>query len=129
MITEVASYILFAFAIVLSLTYWHLLEGVEPLVVMLMAGAISCSSASLSLVRYHHAVRAEQREGAGERHVVWTPLMDLEYDLLGWVVFLAIIALSALTSSGVQAVTLVQATFAVVAFQFAKKLFIREISL
>lgn len=73
--------------------------------------------------------RQIKQGGAGEDEqeqcLRWSPLAELQYDLLGWSAFIVIITLALLSTSGLTVTSLAQAVVSIVTFFAGKKLFIK----
>ncbi|KKU47593.1 hypothetical protein A3H10_05060 [Candidatus Uhrbacteria bacterium RIFCSPLOWO2_12_FULL_46_10] len=113
---------------VFYIAYYEALENLTKTAMIIMGLTAIIFSGWFSIYKYHK--QTKQGAGIGENeaktYLRWSPLAELQYDLLGWSVFIIIITLALISPSGITVISLAQAIVALITFFAGKRLFVER---
>lgn len=113
---------------VFYIAYYQSLQNLTTTMVIITGLTAVIFGGWSSAYKYHKQTKTGTGTGEDESRAClrWSPLAELQYDLLGWSAFIAIIALTLVATDELTVTSLAQATVALVTFFIAKKLFIKR---
>lgn len=112
---------------VFYITYNEALENLTRTAVIIIGLTAIIFGSWSSIYKYHRQIKQDAgiRDDEAKTCLRWSPLTELQYDLLGWSAFIVIITLALLSTSGLTVTSLAQAVVSIATFFAGKKLFIK----
>ena len=128
--TEMIKQLLWLFFLVaffvFYVAYHEALENLTKTAVIIIGLTAIIFGGWSSVYKYHRQTKHGAGIGEDEAKTClrWSPWAELQYDLLGWSMFIVIITLAFISSSGLTVTSLAQAVVALITFFAGKKLFV-----